>query len=190
MIVILAISLLLLMTPIWMHFALVAAWAPGGDPSFGLALSDKTVWEIFVGPGTFSAFGADEAGHMRDVRFVFWGFMVLAMASLGLILWRVLRHGHEARTWRSMSRGGVALAVILVIAGPLALLFFDSAFELFHRIFFPGGNFSFPPDSLLIILYPFAFWQISASALGALGVIGGLFIWFFARRRARALEAA
>src|SRR5215203_1374539 len=132
MIVILAISLLVLMTPIWMHFALTTAWPSGGDVTYGLGLSDRTVWEVFVGPGTFTDFAPDEAAHMRDVRVVFWGFMAVAVLSLVLVGWRVVRHGREARTWRAISRGGVALAVILAIVGPLALLFFDSAFELFH----------------------------------------------------------
>ena len=94
MIVILAVSLLLLMTPIWTHFALGIAWGGGGSSSFdiGFQLSDRTISEVFFGPGTFSDFGADEAAHMRDVRVVFWGFMVLALASAGLIAWRLLRH--------------------------------------------------------------------------------------------------
>jgi len=190
MVVILAVSLLLLMTPIWMHFALVSAWAPGGDAAYGLSLSDNTVWEIFVGPGTFSAFAPDEGAHMRDVRVVFWGFMVLAIASLGLIVWRVARHGGEARTWKSISRGGIALAVALLVGGVIAFVAFESAFELFHRIFFPGGNWAFPADSALIQLYPYAFWQLSAGALGVLGISCGLIVWWLARRRARTLESA
>jgi hypothetical protein len=59
---------------------------------------------------------------------------------------------------------------------------------MFHRILFPGGNFSFPADSLLIQLYPYAFWQLSAGALGVLGIVGGLVVWWLARRRARSLE--
>jgi hypothetical protein len=189
MVVILAVSLLLLMTPFWTHFALGIAWS--GDITsndYGFLLSDRTISELFFGPGTFSDFGGDEAAHMRDVRVVFWGFMVLAIASAALILWRVSRHGREARTWRSISRGGGALVVALVVAGVFALVAFDAAFELFHRIFFPGGNWAFPADSLLIRLYPYAFWQMSAAALGALAIAGGVIVWFLARRRARSLE--
>ena len=190
MIVILAVSLLLLMTPIWTHFALGIAWTGGGSNDYGFQLSDRTISEVFFGPGTFGDFGADEAAHMRDVRVVFWGFMVLAIASAGLILWRVARHGHEARTWRAISRGGLALVVALIVAGVFAALAFDVAFELFHRIFFPGGNWAFPADSLLIQLYPYAFWELSAGALGLLGILGGAATWWLARRRERSLEKA
>lgn len=189
-IVILAITVLLLMTPFWMHFALTTAWAAGGDVSYALGLSDRTVWEIFVGPGTFSAFAADEAAHMRDVRVVFWGFMVLAFASAGLISWQVARHPREAAVWRSISRGGMVLAVALIVIGVFAAFAFDAVFELFHRIFFPGGNFSFPADSLLIQLYPYAFWELTAAALGVLSIGGGLVVWYLARRRADRLAPA
>ena len=190
MVVILAVALLLLMTPLWMHFALTAAWASGGDVSYGLGLSDRTVSEVFFGPGTFSAFAADEAAHMRDVRVVFWGFMALAIGSLAFVVWRVARHGGAAHTWRSMARGGIVLAVALVVGGTIAFIAFDAAFELFHRVFFPGGNWAFSADSLLIRLYPYPFWQLSAGALGALGIAGGLIVWLLASRRARTLERA
>jgi len=186
MIVNLAVALLLLMTPIWTHFALPFAWA-GGDPTYGLGLSDSTIRELFFGPGTFSAFGPDEAAHMRDVRVVFWGFMVLAVASVGLISWQIARHPRDPLVWRSISRGGIALVVALVVLGVFALVAFDTVFTLFHEIFFPGGNWAFSPNSLLIQLYPYAFWELSSGALGVLGIGGGLAVWLLARRRAERL---
>jgi hypothetical protein len=190
MIVILAVALLLLMTPIWMHFALgatseVDCYATVGPNCF--ALSDGTVSEIFLGPGTFSSFPADEAAHMRDVRVVFWGFMVLALASVGLIAWQIARHPRDSLVWRSISRGGIALVVALIVVGVFAFVAFDTVFTLFHEIFFPGGNWAFPADSLLIRLYPYAFWELSSAALGVLGIGGGLAVWFLARRRANRL---
>jgi integral membrane protein (TIGR01906 family) len=167
-----------------MHFALTTAWTPGGDVAYALGLSDRTVWEIFVGPGTFAAFAPDEAAHMRDVRVVFWGFMAVAIASIGLISWQVARHPRDSRVWRSIARGGMVTVVALVVVGVFAAVAFDAAFTLFHEIFFPGGNWAFPADSLLIRLYPYAFWELSAAALGILGVGSGLVVWFLARRRA------
>lgn len=186
MIVILAIALLLLMTPIWMHFAISASAIPGIQPSL-TPLSDRTVFELLFGPGTFSAFAPDEAAHLRDARVVLYVFLGLAIGSAGLIAWSIARRGADPRTWRSIARGGAALAVIVILLGAFAALAFGVAFELFHRIFFPGGNWAFAADSLLIRLYPYGFWQLTAAALGALGVVGGLIVWFLARRRARAL---
>jgi uncharacterized membrane protein len=73
-----------------------------------------------------------------------------------------------------------------LVVGVLSAVAFDAAFELFHRLLFPGGNFSFDPASQrLVQLYPFAFWQLTAAALGALLVVGGALAWLVARRRAR-----
>ena len=190
-VVILAAALLLLMTPLWMHLALTASGgtAAAATPDAALQLSDRTVAELFVGPGTFSDYAAGEAGHMRDVRLVLLGFLALAVAGTAFLAWRIRRAPSDPGTWRSMARGSAALAVVLVVVGVLAALFFDLAFEAFHRIFFPGGNWAFPPDSLLIKLYPYAFWQLSAGALGLLGIGGGLVVWSLARRRARKLES-
>jgi hypothetical protein len=190
-IVILAVALLLLMTPFWMHFAISAA----DSTQFGIhplpfTLSDITVAELFFGPGTFSAFGADEAAHMRDVRVVLLLFLGLAAVSAVVLGVSIRRTSRDPGTWRSIARGGLALAVALVVLGSVAAFAFEATFELFHRIFFPGGNWAFPATSLLIRLYPYGFWELSSAALGLLGIGGGLIVWLLARRKARALESA
>jgi len=189
MIVIIAAALLLLMTPIWMHFALSASGgtAAVATPELALRLSDRTVSELLFGPGAFSDYEADEAAHMRDARFVLYGFLALAIASIALLAWSLGRESRDPRTWSSVARGGAILSAAMLVIGVLAAATFDAAFELFHRIFFPGGNFEFPANSLLIMLYPYAFWQLTAGALGVLGIVGGLIVWFLARRRARSL---
>lgn len=185
---ILAVALLILMTPIWMHFALNSTGCRdfyAGLSQDCYALSDGTIRELFVGPGTFTAFAPSEAAHMRDVRIVLWAFLVLAAASLLIVAWRVWRDGRSPETWRAVARGGLLLAGIVVVVGLFAALAFSVAFELFHRIVFPGGNWAFSGDSLLIRLYPYEFWQLTAGALGVLAIVGGLGSWYLARRRLR-----
>jgi integral membrane protein (TIGR01906 family) len=186
MIVILAIALLVLMSPFWIHFALDTVRGPGAEPP--LWLSDRTVKELFLGPGTFYDFVEDEAGHMRDVRVVLQVFLALALASAGVIGWQLWRHPDRPQLWRSIARGGLALSVTILVLGVFAAVAFDAAFELFHRVLFPGGNWSFPADSLLIQLYPYAFWELTSAALGVLAIGGGLVVWLVARRRARTVE--
>ena len=189
--VIAAAALLLLMAPPWMHFALDASGGSNSQatPALAYMLSDDTVAELLLGPGTFARFTAGEAAHMRDVRLVLYVFLALAVASAALVAWRILRQPREPRTWRSIARGGAALAAAVAVLGVFAALAFGVAFELFHRILFPGGNWAFPQDSLLIRLYPYGFWQLSAAALGVLSIGGGLIVWALARHRARTLEA-
>ena len=189
-VLILAIAVLLLMTPAWMHLALDLSGGSYAQPTAELAhqLSDATVKELFVGPGTFQQFTADEAAHMRDVRVVLWAFLGAAAASLVLVTWRIWRNGGAAKTWRLVARGGLMVAALVVLAGIFAGLAFGLAFELFHRIFFPGGNWAFSSDSLLIRLYPYEFWQLTAGVLGILAATAGVTIWLIAGRRAKALD--
>ena len=188
---IVAAALLLLMTPPWMHLALDVS---GGSralptPAQAHALSDRTVLELFAGPGTFASFRADEAAHMRDVRAVLLGFLVAAAIAALFLVWSLWRGRRDAETWRALSRAGALIVVGVVVVGLLGALAFGLAFELFHRILFPGGNWSFPASSLLVRLYPLAFWQLSAAALGVLVALGGAAAWTVGRRRAHALAA-
>ena len=41
----------------------MAAGESGATPEAAFQLSDRTVAELFLGPGTFSDYAADEAGH-------------------------------------------------------------------------------------------------------------------------------
>ncbi|MEO6349712.1 MAG: DUF1461 domain-containing protein, partial [Candidatus Limnocylindrales bacterium] len=187
-VVILAVALLLLITPIWTHFALSASGATSYfEAGQAFNLSDATIVELVAGPGTFSAFSADEAGHMRDVRAVLLAFLVAAAMFVALIALTLTRASGDARAWRALARGGLVLALGLVVLGVFAALAFGVAFELFHRLLFPGGNWSFPEGSLLITLYPYGFWQLSAAAFAVLSIGAGLIVWFVARRRSRAL---
>jgi hypothetical protein len=184
-------AVLLLMTPLWMHSSIPAAG--GGLPGYtgpeALDLSDRTVGQLIFGPGTFEGFTADEVAHLRDARLVLYLFLVPAAFSLVLVVSTLLRRGADPRAWRAVAQGGKILVVGAVVLGVIGALAFGAAFTLFHQIFFPGGNWTFPPDSTLIRLYPYAFWQLTAAALGVLCVAAGTAVWFYARRRAARLEA-
>jgi hypothetical protein len=189
--VILVGAVLLLMTPLWMHFSIPAAG--GGLPGYtgpeALDVSDRTVGQLLFGPGTFEGFTADEAAHLLDARMLLYVFLVAAGASLVLLVASLLRRRTDPRVWRAVARGGKVLVVGVVVLGVIGALAFGAAFTLFHQIFFPGGNWAFPPDSMLIRLYPYAFWQMTSVALGVLCLIGGGLAWFIGRRNAKRLEA-
>lgn len=191
-------ALLVLLTPLYIHPALDLAGAPvtlGLSAELTHRYSDQTITALVFGPGSFdfagpdgSAFySVDERAHMRDVRTVLYAFLALACAAaivLVVVLWRRRR---DRAVMSAIGRGGLALALGTVVVGVLAALAFDAAFALFHRLLFPGGNFSFDPTTQrLVQLYPFAFWQLSAAALGVLLIVGGAASWLLTRRRALA----
>jgi integral membrane protein (TIGR01906 family) len=194
LVTLLALALLPLLSPAWVHSAIHASGGAvhGATAAQSLALSDMTVHELLFGPGTFAMtydagrplYGADEVAHMRDVRLVLYGFLALAAVSAIVVAVALVR-GAKRATWSAIAAGGAVLAVGLVALGVFAAVAFGAAFELFHRLFFPGGNWSFDPaHSNLVSLYPLGFWQLSAAALGILGVAGGLAAWLVGRRMA------
>jgi uncharacterized membrane protein len=76
--------------------------------------------------------------------------------------------------------------VAVGLLGVAAAVAFEPAFELFHRIFFLGGNYAFDPSfQRLVQLYPFAFWQYVSGLVGAIAAVLGLLTWWLAGRRAR-----
>jgi integral membrane protein (TIGR01906 family) len=197
-----AVALLVLLTPFYVHAALDLAGAPatvGFPPAQAHNYSDRTVGELLFGPATFEFsapdgspfYTADERAHMGDVRAVLFGFLGLAAVAAVLLAVVVVRRRGDPLVVRAIGRGGLVLAMGTVVVGALAAVAFDAAFTLFHRLLFPGGNFTFDPTSQrLVQLYPYAFWQLSAAVLGALLVIVGGLTWLLGRRRARRPTAA
>jgi uncharacterized membrane protein len=125
-------------------------------------------------------FTADERAHMADVRGVFVGAEVAALAAaaaLGLLARRAARRGALPRLARN---GAVVAAVAVAVVVSAAFLAFDAFFLLFHEVFFPQGNFLFPAGSNLLALYPTAYWYgvtlrigLTFLALAAAVALGG-----------------
>ncbi len=198
---ILGASLLILLLPLYLHPALDYAGSAEilGLPSAQVHhLSDRTVSEVLFGPGTFAFPAPDgsvpfydrsEASHLQDVRVVLWAFLVAVLVSVLALALAVAWAGREAWVWRAMSRGGATLAAVLAVVGLIGLVAFEPLFVLFHRIFFPGGNWAFDPRAQrLVQLYPTAFWQLTASALAALAITAGIAAWWWGRRGADRLQ--
>jgi hypothetical protein len=192
--VIVAVALLPLLTPWVLHASLdladSAAWL-GIDPVAVHAASDWTVDELLFGPGTWIAPGPDGTGsfydtteiqHLRDVRqLLWWTFVIGALALLAvLVLLERSRDGDQVMA--AIGLGGALVVATVVIVAVVGVLAFDPLFELFHRVFFPQGDWAFDPGSQrLVQLYPFRFWQIMAAGLGLLMTLLGLGAWLAAR---------
>jgi len=135
-----------------------------------------------------------EQAHMRDVRGVFQGFFALVIVSAVVLVWAFRRaRAPEARAaaWRSVGSGARGLVFVLVVAGAFAVFAFDAAFEVFHRLFFSAGSYTFDPRTdRLVQLFPEQFWSETAIAVGAVAIVAALLTAWQAGRRARSAAPA
>ncbi len=97
-----------------------------------------------------------------------WG-----VAAIAFLLVIVLS---TKKCWRDLSRALIIAPLLLLVflgaCGVMALISWDNFFALFHGLFFPQGGWIFPWYSLLICMYPEAFW--THMALLWLGTTGAL----------------
>ncbi|HYN68721.1 MAG TPA: DUF1461 domain-containing protein [Candidatus Eisenbacteria bacterium] len=197
-ILVLAVSILPFLTPAWVAFeqdrAQAAAWTGYSQPDLR-AVSNAILGDLVLGRGDFdvqlngaAVLTPDERAHMRDVRGVFGGLLLLAAAAavlLGAALRLSRGPDRGAKVWLAIRRGAVTLAGVVVVLGLVALVAFDAAFELFHRLFFAPGTFTFDPrTSRLVQLFPETFWLETAIAAGVLIVVLALAVAWLAGRRA------
>ena len=105
---------------------------------------------------------ANAISHLDDV------YRVASMAKPALVIVAVLciaglahvavRIGRRALGRTLIAGGGLVLAAFCAL-GAWAAIDFDGLFAAFHSLFFQAGTWTFPYDSLLITLYPTAFWM-------------------------------
>jgi integral membrane protein (TIGR01906 family) len=169
------------------------------DEATRAILGDLVLWlgdfEVHVSNGPIGEGVLSEAdrSHMRDVRRVFTLFWALVAASA---VWLVIaarrtRRDAVARAgaWRAVGRGATVLAIVIAVAGAFALVAFDAAFELFHRLLF-SGNYTFDPATdRLVQLFPEQFWSEIAIAVGVVVIVVSLVVAWLARRRSGAVHA-
>ncbi|MFL5749348.1 MAG: DUF1461 domain-containing protein [Chloroflexota bacterium] len=183
--VIVGVSILPVLSPPWVSFEQARAQAdlwtgytPAElDEATGAILSD-----LVFGPPAFdvaidgqAVLDQREQSHMRDVRGVFAGFAVVVIAAgaaLVALYAGARRLGHGERWWSAVRAGAVGTIVVVAVGGVVAVFAFDTAFELFHRLFFAGGTYVFDPArDRLVQLFPFTFWSETTIVLGALIVV-------------------
>lgn len=202
--VVIALAILPFLNPLWVSFeqgrAQAQAWT-GFDPADLRAVTDSILADLVLGPPAFDVtlngvpvLNERERAHMRDVRNVFAGFYAAALIA-GIVLAGAFvassSAAARARLWRRLRRAGQVIAVATVVLGVAAIAFFDTAFELFHELFFPPGSFLFNPlTDRLVQLFPETFWVETTTAVGVVIVVLSLGITWLAGRRAAAIEAA
>lgn len=197
-IVVLSIAILPFLSPAWVTFEQgrsdAAAWT-GYSPPQLQAATGAILSDLVFGPPTFDVqvdgtpvLNARERGHMADVRGVFVGLGMLAVASGVLLL--VAGRLSRGRMARPVRAGVAGLAIVVVAIGLIGAFAFGLAFEVFHRLFFAGGTYTFDPRTdRLVQLFPEQFWFETSMAVGALILLLCAAVWWLAGRRTPARSA-
>ncbi len=172
------------LTPAWLSFAQeraeATAWT-GWSAAEVRAATDAIVRDLVFGPPVFAvavrgepALTERERAHMRDVRGVFGAFaVVVGIAALILIAARRALPADRARA--AARTGATALVGLVLVAGALSVVAFDQAFEVFHRLFFSAGSYTFDPRTDRIVqLFPGRLWLETTIALGIVIAVLGL----------------
>ena len=167
----------------------LTGYVPGElDAIAGSLIGDLVLWrgDFDVAVGGAPVLNDRERSHMRDVRGVFAGFFALvAFGAVVLLVAARRATGTEARLalWRGVSGGARGLAIGLAIVGAITVLAFDAAFEVFHRLFFSSGSYTFDPATdRLVQLFPVRFWSETAMAVGVVTLVVALVTMWRARR--------
>ncbi len=158
------------------------------------SVTGSVLHDLLIGPPDFAqtidgqpVFDEAEVAHLRDVRRVV--LIVAAAAVVAAIIvvvaWRLMRP--RSRFWRSVQIGARVLGVGVVALGVFSVVAFDAAFELFHRLFFAPGTYTFDPaTSHLVQLFPEEFWYQTAIAIGVWLIVIAVVVHVWAGVRASA----
>lgn len=117
------------------------------------------------------AFDDAAVSHLVDVAGVLTAARRATLATavaLVIALVFALRRRRTAEIAASLKWGAVCSAGFVGMALVFALTDFSAFFTAFHGLFFAQGTWTFPSDSLLIRLFPEAFWVTSGVAWGVL----------------------
>ncbi len=125
-----------------------------------------------------SDYTAAEQSHLQDVQKVFQGVDYIFFFFFLLIVIILL---YSIKNRPQLSKlclyGGISTVVFTGLILIIIVFSFESSFTLFHTIFFPQGNWTFPIESLLIQTFPLEFFiSIGRRIFLQTVIIGSLFI--------------
>jgi integral membrane protein (TIGR01906 family) len=136
-------------------------------------------------------FTKEEKAHLIEVKILMHRFLNISYASITLLAASILiilifdRKKALKRISFSAVGGGILTLLCSLIFHLIVSADFDAAWTKFHHIFFRLGNWQFPPDYMLVQLYPAQFWidiinRIAANVLiaAATAVISGILLFW------------
>ncbi len=179
---IVAVAVLVFFNPIWVGFEQGRTGVEqftGYTTAEVRAVTGQILAEMVVGPGTFEmsvqgqpVFDEKERAHLADVRTVFIGLAVLTLLSIVVLIVASRAPPPRRWLWIGVAAGSATLAMAVVVLGVFFGLFFDTAFDVFHRLFFGAGSYDFDPATeRLVQLFPEEFWFETSLALAVVLIV-------------------
>ena len=107
-----------------------------------------------------------EKEHMLDVKNIYTTINIISLICLLIIVLSIIyftKNKEEKQIILSLKFSSITILIIGILLIILTLFNFQNTFTAFHNIFFPQGNWLFPYNSLLIILYPNKFFINTAN---------------------------
>lgn len=125
-----------------------------------------------------------EIRHMVDVKNLYTMLRLAAAGSFvlgGILLVYLYRKDKEllANTLKNIHKGPIVFAGFL---GAAFLIDFNTAFRVFHELFFTNDDWLLFADDVLILLLPTAFWMVSAFIILILFLLSILGINLFTKK--------
>ena len=121
--------------------------------------------------------------HMKDVKGVLWldyGLLLISVVY-SIAYFAGLSVGKRDQRRRNLASGlkggGIATVALLCFLGVFAITSFNWFFTTFHEIFFPQGNWQFPPGDHMITLFPDGFWSNVTLLVGLVAFALAVVVW-------------
>jgi integral membrane protein (TIGR01906 family) len=194
--VIIGAAVLLFLNPIWVQFEQDrsdVARITGYTPAQVHDVTGSILSDLVFGPPDFAAsvngvavLEPRERSHMVDVRTVITTLGLVALAATVLLVGLVVASRGRRWFWRAVGTGASVLVGGVIVVGVAFALFFDQAFELFHKMFFPPGTYMFDPRTdRLVQLFPDQFWTETSVAIALAVLLLAFLVVLEARRLGR-----
>jgi integral membrane protein (TIGR01906 family) len=194
--VIIGAAVLLFLNPIWVQFEQDrsdVARITGYTPAQVHDVTGSILSDLVFGPPDFAAsvngvavLEPRERSHMVDVRTVLISLGLVALAATVLLVGLVVASRGRRWLWRAVETGASVLVGGVIVVGVAFALFFDQAFELFHKMFFPPGTYMFDPRTdRLVQLFPDQFWSETSVAIALAVLLLAFLVVLEARRLGR-----
>lgn len=194
--VIIGAAVLLFLNPIWVQFEQDRSDVvriTGYTPAQVHDVTGSILSDLVFGPPDFAAsvngvavLESRERSHMVDVRTVLISLGLVALAATVLLVGLVVASRGRRWFWQAVETGASVLVGGVIVVGVAFALFFDQAFELFHKMFFPPGTYMFDPRTdRLVQLFPDQFWSETSVAIALAVLLLAFLVVLEARRLGR-----